>query len=255
MTAANTAEPNASAPTDRDDLLDRLNHILEEAGIYVAAELRDGILTLTGQVDSAANRQAALDVATALAEPHGLRLNDGIDVLVAEPATAFEDPAGDAAGPFGYVDADADGDTRLDPGFKLDADLTDDIGTTDSEEAAAEAIPYFPPTDPVVRPTADAQELEVIGGFGATSTDDTDSAAGFDTRNDEEISLQVLRELREDALTTDLVVRVGTRNGVVHLHGEVPTLEDAENAEAVASRVGGVQEVREELVIAGLQRD
>jgi osmotically-inducible protein OsmY len=255
VTAGNTAEQNASAPTERDDLLDRLNHILEEAGIYVAAELRDGVLTLTGQVDSAENRQAALDVAAALAEPRGLRIDDGIDVLNAEPATAFEDPAGDDAGPFGYVDPDVDDDTRLDAGFELDADLTDDIGTTDPEEAAAEAIPYFPPTDPVVRPTAGAEELVVVGGFGATSTDDTDSEAGFDARNDDDISLQVLRELREDALTTDLVIRVGTRNGVVHLHGEVPTLEDAENAEAVASRVGGVQEVREELVIAGLQRE
>ena len=255
MTVSNTSEQNATATNETDEVLARLNHVLEEAGIYVAAELRDGVLTLTGEVDSAENREAALDVATALAAPHGWRIDDGIDVLAAEPATAFEDPGGDDAGPFGYVDPDVDDDTRLDAGFELDGDLTDDIGTTDSEEAAAEAIPYFPPTDPVVRPTADAEQIEVVGGFDATSMDDLETAAGFDARNDDEISLDVLRELREDALTTDLVIRVGTRNGVVHLHGEVPTLEDAENAEAVASRVAGVKEVREELAIAGLERE
>ena len=42
-------------------------------------------------------------------------------------------------------------------------------------------------------------------------------------------------------------------DGVVHLGGEVPTLDDAENAEAVASQVAGVVEVREELHIASLR--
>ncbi|MDQ3044100.1 MAG: BON domain-containing protein, partial [Chloroflexota bacterium] len=60
---------------------------------------------------------------------------------------------------------------------------------------------------------------------------------------------------RNDALTTDLELRVTVLDGIVRLHGEVPTLEDAESAEAVASRVGGNLEIREELTIPSMNRE
>jgi osmotically-inducible protein OsmY len=44
-----------------------------------------------------------------------------------------------------------------------------------------------------------------------------------------------------------------SRDRVDSFRGTVPTPEDAENAEVVASRVGGVNEVREELVVASLR--
>jgi len=106
-----------------------------------------------------------------------------------------------------------------------------------------------------VRQTNRGREgLEVLGGFSATSMDDTADDAGFDVRNDDDIARDVPRELREDALTTELEVRVAVRDGVVRLRGEVPTLEDAENAEAVASRAGGVVEVLEEITIPSMSR-
>jgi len=40
---------------------------------------------------------------------------------------------------------------------------------------------------------------------------------------------------------------VVVRDGVVHLHGTVTDLDDADAAEEVASRIPGVREVREEL--------
>jgi osmotically-inducible protein OsmY len=61
--------------------------------------------------------------------------------------------------------------------------------------------------------------------------------------------------LREDALTTDLDIVVSVRNRVVFLTGEVPSLDDAENAEDVAGRVAGVREVREDLIIRDLMTD
>ena len=51
----------------------RLDDTLEAAGIHVAAEVRDGTLYLSGEVDSEANRQAALDVGAAVAAARGLR--------------------------------------------------------------------------------------------------------------------------------------------------------------------------------------
>jgi osmotically-inducible protein OsmY len=235
------------------DVTRQIHDTLAEADIHVAVEVQDETVYLSGEVDTEENRQAALDVAHAVAGPLGLRVDDTLDVVPDSPESVFAEAGPDGAGAFGYLDPDRDDDLRLDPGVEGDADFTDDIGTTDSMEAAAEAVPYFPPTDPVVRPSDDEEELAVVGGFEATSMDDEEGGASFDLRPDEDISEAVLRELREDASTTDLVIYVATRNGVVHLRGEVATIEDAENAEAVAAQVPGVKEVREELHISSLR--
>ena len=77
----------------------------------------------------------------------------------------------------------------LDPGFEGEPDFTDDIGTTDSEEAAARRSPTSRrPIRWSARPT-DAEELAVVGGFDATSMDDEERRAEFDDRNDDDISL------------------------------------------------------------------
>ena len=252
--AANDGERLAAGD---DAMLARLNAVLEEAGIFVAAELDGDTLVLSGEVDSVENRQAALDVARALAEPRGLRVEDALEVIEISPDKAFvgRDVAEDVGGGLAYADPDANPNARFDPAFELEADFTDDIGTTDADRSAEEAVPYFPPTDPVVRPVDGPEELEIVGGFGATSMDDLEGAASFDERNDDDLAQAVQRELEEDALTIDLPIRAAALGGVVILRGEVPTIEDAENAEAVAARVGGVREVREELTITGLTRE
>ena len=57
-------------------------------------------------------------------------------------------------------------------------------------------------------------------------------------------------ELREDALTTDLGVRVDVRDGVAILTGQVADLADADAAEEVAGRVAGIKEVMDRTEIA-----
>jgi BON domain-containing protein len=223
---------------------------LEEAGIFVAAQ-RDGEqIVVTGEVDSPENRQAALDVARAVASRLGLTVVDDLEVMDYTPDAAFGDEAAaPAAGPGPMVESVELPDSRIDP------DFAEDEGTTDSEVSAAEAVPFFPPTDPVVRSVEPPDELEVVGGFAPTSMDEQNEEIPRDRVPDDEIAQHVLVELREDATTTDLTIHVRVVDGVVTLRGEAPTLEDAENAEAVASRVEGVAEVREELTIAGLRRD
>ncbi len=68
-------------------------------------------------------------------------------------------------------------------------------------------------------------------------------------QSDEALADAIRRELREDALTTDLGVEVEVEQGVAHLRGVVGDIIDAENAEEVASRVPGVGEVVDELEI------
>ena len=251
-TAAPSGAGNESGQNP-EAIIARIHDTLAEAGIHVAVEVQDGTIYLSGEVDSDENRQAVLDVAHAVAGPHGLRVDDAIEVIPSAPDRAYPSVDQGDRGAFGYLNVDRDNDGVLDSGFEDEPDFAGDIGTTDSMEAAEEAIPYFPPTDPVVRPSTDEEQLDIIG-FGGTAMDDEVGGASYDDRPDDDITQHVLRELREDALTTDLSVEVVTRNGVVHLRGTVRTLEDAENAEAVVARVPGVKEVREELVIEQLGR-
>lgn len=125
------------------------------------------------------------------------------------------------------------------------------------EDDSAEPDPtYFAPTDPVIDGNAsDAQgDAVVLNGFEPTSMDDetVDASAEDNRPGDEALADAIRRELREDASTTDLRVHVRVVRGVAHLRGTVPSLEDAENAEAVAAGVPGVIDVDEDLDVPGL---
>jgi hypothetical protein len=146
----------------------------------------------------------------------------------------------------------------LEPGFTNQPLETNEMETIDPDEPdddePVEPEPvYFPPTDPVI--TSNAQgDIEVLGGFAASSMDNmgVERSTEDEQLGDEALADAVRRELREDALTTDLPIDVGVEEGIVHLYGTVEELEDAENAEEVASRVPGVIEVIDELEIADM---
>ena len=203
--------------------------MLEQAGIFIGTGVREGRIHLDGKVDSLANRDAALDVARAIAEPLGLTIQVNIEIVSIVPDTVWPETA------------------------QLEPDFSNVPGTIDPE-VADEGVPYFPPADPVVAPSNDDHELEVVGGFQFTSKheDPTDQHRG--SLGDGQLQDIIQRELREGALTIDLQVEVDVRNSVATLRGEVERLEDDENAEAVAARVEGVQEVREELVVRSITR-
>ena len=86
--------------TDQEtvDLVGRIHDTLAGADIHVAVEVRDGTVVLAGEVDSEENRQAALDVAHAVADPLGLRVDDTIDVLPDSPAPIYAEAGPDGAG-------------------------------------------------------------------------------------------------------------------------------------------------------------
>jgi osmotically-inducible protein OsmY len=92
---------------------------------------------------------------------------------------------------------------------------------------------------------------EVLGGFSPTGGESVHPVRSSDGQiGDEAIVDAVQSALRHDASTTDLQIEVTVLQGVVRLRGTVPDLDDADNAEAVASRVEGVVEVQEQLEIA-----
>jgi hypothetical protein len=69
---------------------------------------------------------------------------------------------------------------------------------------------------------------------------------------DEALADAVRRALQEDALTTGATILVEVKHGVVHLDGRVGYLQDAEAAEAVASRVPGVRYVEDDLDVKSM---
>lgn len=225
---------------------------LEDAGIYVGATVSGSVVTLVGEVDSAANRDAALDVAGMTLGRIGASVVDAIEVMEIEPDSVFE--ASDASDlPDRAWERPATGLPRdlTRSRREIEPDFTGDLGTSDPQVAAAEGIPYFPPTDPVVRSVESDEELAILNGFAPTAPDDR-GPDGSPVLGDDDIADRIARELRDDATTTDLGIHVAVRDGLVVLTGEVPTLEDVENAEAVAARVDGVVEVRESLRVRSM---
>jgi len=130
------------------------------------------------------------------------------------------------------------------------------VGTTDTAESTAENVPFFAPTDPPTkRAPRGAEGFEVTGGFSETSLDAPIELEQLPTQlldSDGELARLVRMALQEDAETADLPIAVNVRRGIVHLRGSVESLADVEIAEAVAVRVPGVIEVKEDLEVAGL---
>jgi osmotically-inducible protein OsmY len=234
----------------------RLEEQLAAVGLQVGVEQTDGTLLLTGIVDTEESKQAAADIAAEVAP--GSPIDNQIEVESILP-TDVDDFVGDE--PSAEL-ADSISEIRADGG-ELDPDFTDQPGITDPLQAsgASSSDPddpantgevYTPPIDPVVTTDAHGQ-TRVLGGFELDAAEDTsvERSALDGAPGDEALADAIRRELSEDAATTDLNIFVAVRNGVAHLRGQVPDLDDADNAEAVAARVPGVREVVEELDVSG----
>lgn len=236
----------------------RLEQQLAQVGLQVVVEQSDGALILSGTVDSEESRQAALDIVTGAAPP-ATPIDDQLDINALLPTGvddyASQDPDAELAD--STDDLLADG-SELEPDFTDQPGFNDPLeaagaGTSDDEDPAALGDVYTPPIDPVVSTDAHGAP-RVLGGFDRDAEDDVSVDASAEDRRpgDEAIADAVRRELAEDSATAELNIRVSVRNGIVHLHGRVEDLDDADNAEEVAGRVPGVQEVVEELEVAGL---
>jgi hypothetical protein len=112
---------------------------------------------------------------------------------------------------------------------------------------------YFPPTDPVLT-TDEHGDPQMLGGFAGSAGEDISVAASaVDGRGgDEAIADAIRRELRRDAATAGLDIDVEVQDGVARLRGRVEDIVDGENAEEVASRVPGVNEVIDETEVDSL---
>lgn len=237
------------------DLATKIEQQLAENGLQVAVESSDGTLVLSGIVESQEARQAALDIAGTVAPD--VTLDDQIDVetllptdvdsfVSDEPTAVLEGSASDVLAHGGAIDPVITGAPVVTDPVEIvgsDSDGPDDVASTGET--------YTPPDDPVI--TTDAHgRTRVLGGFDSSSDDQEVEVSSDGRVGDEALADAVRRELSEDAATTSLSILVAVRNGVAHLRGRVPDLEDADNAEDVASRVPGIREVVEELEVSNI---
>lgn len=226
--------------------------------IVVAEE--DGTIFLSGHVESEDARNRAQQIAAALAPDR--RIENDLDI----ERDVVEGTGGDTGLNADELDtdeaADADQDVSLESSGIDDLDEvpleTDDNDVVDDtiydDEPPVEPDPaYFAPTDPVIGSDQEGN-LVVLGGWEPTSLSDeeVDRSAEDNRPGDEALADAIRRELREDALTTDLQIDVQVENGVAHLRGRVAGLDDAEAAQEVASQVPGVRDVIDELDVAGI---
>lgn len=217
------------------------------------------------QLLTATEAEPTEESAGAIDEPNTNDLRDAAALSAEEQTYPDELDAGALHLPRGADELDDP--TLLHERQGFDASLTDQPLETnvinvendsiyDEDDSAEPDSTYFAPTDPVIdsRTSDEHGNVTVLGGFEATSMDDetVDASAEDNRPGDEALADAIRRELREDAATTDLRVHVRVVRGVAHLRGTVPSLDDAANAEAVASDVPGVIEVDEELDVQGL---
>jgi osmotically-inducible protein OsmY len=239
--------PNAS-------LTARLEEQLAEAGLQVTVESSEGSLVLSGVVDTEEARQAASDIVAQTAPT--ARIDNQIDVETVLP-TDMDDFAG---GEPSAEMAESSGDIRagggeIDPDFTDQPELRDPLaaagpGSSEDDEVESGDEVYTPPIDPVVSTDAHGR-AHVLGGFGSDEDVAVESSSDGQP-GDEALADAVRRELAEDSATADLSIFVAVRNGIAHLRGQVPDLDDADNAEEVAARVPGIREVVEELDVANV---
>ena len=198
--------------------------LLEEIGLRITVQVTPEAVILTGSVESAQERVAALDYVAALVPDTSIQN----DLVIADTQLDVED---EIANP-----------------IEIEAPALAQALKWDDEEPET----TFAPTDQVVG-LDERGDLEILGGFSETSLDDVSAepSASGSRVGDEALAEAIRRELREDASTTTLEIEVVVRSGVAHLRGSVPFLEDAEAAEEVASRVTGVRTVVDDLNTTG----
>ncbi len=199
--------------------------VARQAGVEAVVEEDQDRLVVTGMTQSEQEKQAALDIVRSLAGDRPV--DDNLDVTTVFPNVEGMDLSDEDVGGFRGVEEQSEAEPSLEAGdFEDQALLHNELAapgpTLDEPDIVDEGDKvYIPPTDPVLD-----RQGNIVGGFATTSMDQqpVEASAEDDQPGDEAIADAIRRELREDAATNDLEIRVAVRRGIVLLHGRVPRL-------------------------------
>lgn len=113
--------------------------------------------------------------------------------------------------------------------------------TDDPLVAIEEGLAWVPPTDPPIVPSDDANGIDVPG------SDEQDEG-------ESDINARIREALRADSSTSALAdrIRIAVIGSTAILRGRVDGIEDSDALVDVASGVDGIEDVRDETEVAGL---
>jgi hypothetical protein len=223
--------------------------IAQRAGIQAAIQVDGEELTVSGFASTEGEKRAALQIVEEFASDK--TVVDDIAIMDVMPAEldGLQVSETESEGLTGATPGTSDTEAQ-EPGDFTDQQTMRDptaasgpSGTHADDQTEEGDEVYVPPTDPVR-----GSDNEPLGGFQTTAMDDDREPVSQIVGGPAHAGIvdAVLLELRQDAATTHLDLRVSSSEGVVRLRGIVEDIEDAENAEAVAARVPGVVEVIDE---------
>jgi hypothetical protein len=113
--------------------------------------------------------------------------------------------------------------------------------TDDPIVAIEEGLTWVPPSDPPIVPSEDPEGVDIPG------SSDTDEA-------ESDVNARIREALRADAATSVLADRleIAVVGSTAILRGQVDGMEDGDALVEVASRVEGIDDVRDETEVPGL---
>ena len=234
-----------------------LERLIEgRAGVSAVVEIDGDDVVISGLVQTEGERDAALEVARGYVPDANVVDDLEVEGVVPEDLDGLSVSDADAGGFQGSEPGTSD-DEAIEPGDFTDQRILNDSwgaagpsNTTSDEDISEGDQDYVPPTDP-----PSTREGDFLGGFQTTAMDDDNEIdhGVLPGIADEALIEAVQLELREDASTTALEIGVSVEQGIATLRGEVQDIEDDENALAVAARVPGIREVRDDLRVRNLQ--
>lgn len=231
----------------------------------------DGTVTLQGEVDDAASREAAERIArstegvTTVNNQLRLRAEGDRTAATGTPQQPREERAGDADGddqPDGWVTAKIQAKYFMDPdvkGLQINVDTRDGVvtltGNVEDSAARRQAVALARNTDGV-RSVNDQLQVSATAADRTTAPDrDATARRGSDQPlEDAWITTKVQSQFFLDADIKGRDINVDTRNGVVTLKGEVESETEKQMAQTIAQETEGVTRVVNNLAIAARER-
>ena len=128
--------------------------------------------------------------------------------------------------------------------------------TTDPLVAIEEGQVWVAPSDPPTVPSDDPQGIEIAAGPGVSAEDEPydDSHHSGDLDVEGSLNARIREALRADAATSALAdrLRIAVVGSTAVIRGQVDGIEDTDAIVEVASRVDGIDDVRDETEVPGL---
>jgi osmotically-inducible protein OsmY len=202
-----------------------------------------GVVTLSGTIDDAGDRQEAVRIA---------RATEGVTGVEDRLTTERRD-AGGVQQPDAWITAKIQSQYFLDAEVKgrdIDVDTTNGVvtlrGAVDNEAERRQAVMMARNTEGVREVT---DQLTVTGTPRPTGTR-TDVSRAADAVDDAWITVKVQSKFFLDPGIKGSAIDVTTKGGVVTLQGSVPTAAQQQSAEQIAMETDGVSRVNNQLKVA-----